>query len=155
MWSPLKWGGGGTPILGHGREVPWWWPPFGGFSIRLGHYFIPQYNPIDSQFVVKKIGLSLSYLVPEIIGPKVGLIVHQNVLFNRFKAFCMNFLLIYNQIGSLFHWFWIFLTPHFHKTLDPIGSNSFRVLLETIIDPLFHRYLSEYRQVVLHKENMI
>ncbi len=31
-----------------------------------------------------KIGLSLSHLVPEILGPKVGLMFHQNVLFNRF-----------------------------------------------------------------------
>ncbi len=31
-----------------------------------------------------KIGLSLSHLVPEILGPKFGLIFHQNVLFNRF-----------------------------------------------------------------------
>ncbi len=33
-------GGGGTFILGHGREVPRWWPPFWGFSIWLGPYFI-------------------------------------------------------------------------------------------------------------------
>ncbi len=33
---------------------------------------------------VEKIGLSLSHLVPEILGPKFGLIFHQNVLFNRF-----------------------------------------------------------------------
>ncbi len=32
----------------------------------------------------EKIGLSLSHLVPEIHGPKVGLIFHQNVLFNSF-----------------------------------------------------------------------
>ncbi len=32
----------------------------------------------------KRIGLSLSHLVPEILGPKVGLIFHQNVLFHRF-----------------------------------------------------------------------
>ncbi len=40
-------------------------------------------------------GLSLSHLVPEILGPKVGLIFHQNVLFNRFKAFCINFPLMF------------------------------------------------------------
>ncbi len=32
----------------------------------------------------EKIGLSLSHLVPEILGPKVGLIFHQNVFVNRF-----------------------------------------------------------------------
>ncbi len=35
-------------------------------------------------FSAEKIGLSLSHLVPEILGPKVGVIFHQNVLFNRF-----------------------------------------------------------------------
>ncbi len=29
----------------------------------------------------RKIGLSLSHLVPEILGPKFGLIFHQNVIF--------------------------------------------------------------------------
>ncbi len=50
----------------------------------------------------EKIGLSLSYLVPEILGPKVGLILQQNVLFNRFQALCINFPLIFNPIYSLF-----------------------------------------------------
>ncbi len=30
------------------------------------------------------IGLSLSYLVPEVLGPKVDQMFHQNVLFNSF-----------------------------------------------------------------------
>ncbi len=41
----------GTPILGHGREVPWWWTSFWGFSIWLGPYFIPQHDPIDPLFL--------------------------------------------------------------------------------------------------------
>ncbi len=76
--------GVGTSIIGHGREVTWWWPPFWAFSIQLGPYFIPHHNPIDPLFLEKKIGWSLSHLVPEILGPKVGLIFHQNVLFDRF-----------------------------------------------------------------------
>ncbi len=55
--------------------------PFFKFSIRLGPYFIPQHNPIDPLFLQKKIGFSLSHLVPEILGPKVGLIFHQNLFF--------------------------------------------------------------------------
>ncbi len=55
-----------------------------GISIRLGPYFIPQHTPIDPLFLQKKIGLSLSHLIPWILGPKCGLIFHQNVLFNRF-----------------------------------------------------------------------
>ncbi len=49
-WGPAV----GTHILEHGREVLWWWPPFGGFSIQLGPYFIPQHVPIDPLFLQKK-----------------------------------------------------------------------------------------------------
>ncbi len=41
----------------------------------------------------QKIGLSLPHLVPEILGPKVGLILTQNVLLNSFLAFYINLLL--------------------------------------------------------------
>ncbi len=58
--------------------------PFYRFPIRLGPYFISPHDPIDPLFLQKRIGLSLSHLVPEILGPKVGKIFHQNVLFNRF-----------------------------------------------------------------------
>ncbi len=44
--------------------------------------------------IIPIIGLSLSHLVSEILWPKVRLIVHQNVLLNRFKAFYINFPLI-------------------------------------------------------------
>ncbi len=40
-----------------------------------------------------KYGLSLSHLVPEIIGPKVCLISHQNHSFDGFESLCTNFLL--------------------------------------------------------------
>ncbi len=91
LWVPQR--SGGTSILGHGREVPWWWHPFWRFIIRLGPYFIPQHDPIDLLFLQKGISVSLSHLVPEILGRKFGLLFHQNVLFNQFKAFCINFLL--------------------------------------------------------------
>ncbi len=55
----------GTPILGHGREVPRRWPPFLLFSIRLGPYFMPQHNLIDRPLYAEKICLSLSHLVPD------------------------------------------------------------------------------------------
>ncbi len=41
----------GTPILGYGREVLWWWRPFWGFTMRLGPYFEPQHNPIGPLFL--------------------------------------------------------------------------------------------------------
>ncbi len=46
-------------------------------SIQLGPYFMTHHNLIDPFFLQKKIGLSLSHLVPEILGPNVGLNFHQ------------------------------------------------------------------------------
>ncbi len=47
-------------------------------------FYYASNQSIDSLFLQKKISLSLSHLVPEILGTKVGQIFHQNVLFNRF-----------------------------------------------------------------------
>ncbi len=60
-------------------------------------------DSIDSLFMQKIIGLSLSHLVPEILGPKVGLSFHQNVLFNCFRHFVSIFPLIMDLIDILFH----------------------------------------------------
>ncbi len=54
---------------------------------------MPSHGPIDPFFKQKKIGLSLSHLVPEILEPKDGLFFHQNEQLNRFKAFYINFLI--------------------------------------------------------------
>ncbi len=55
-------------------------PRFGGFQSDILYL-----NTILLTFLsAEKISLSLSDLVPELLGPKVGLIFHQNVLFNRF-----------------------------------------------------------------------
>ncbi len=54
--------------------------PVLGFSIWLGP-FLYFNNQIDPLFR-RKIGLSLSHL--EILGPTIGLMFHQNVLFNIF-----------------------------------------------------------------------
>ncbi len=40
---------------------------------------------------VEIIGLSLLHLVPEILGPKVGLIFHQNVLLKQFLSILYKF----------------------------------------------------------------
>ncbi len=52
----------------------------------------PNWRPLSAErnWVVS---ITFSHLVPEIVGPKVGLIFHQNLLFNSFTVFCMNFLL--------------------------------------------------------------
>ncbi len=45
------------------------------FNNPIGSLFIHQHNRVDPSFC-RKIGLSLSHLVPEILGPKVGLMFH-------------------------------------------------------------------------------
>ncbi len=49
------------------------------------------YDLIDALFLQKKISLSLSHLVLEILGLKIGLIFHQNVLFNSFLSILYKF----------------------------------------------------------------
>ncbi len=41
-------------------------------SDPTGSYFMPHHDLIDPLFLLKKIGLSLSHLVPVILGLKVG-----------------------------------------------------------------------------------
>ncbi len=56
----------------------------------------PCFGEFQSDWVpiLEKIGLYLSHLFPDILGPKVGLVFQQKVSFNRFKAICINFPLI-------------------------------------------------------------
>ncbi len=80
--------------------------------------------------LAEEIGLSLSHLEPEIISPKVGLIVHKNLSFDHFEAFCTNFLLDFRFCWPPFlvlrsFWPLIFtkpqipMGPFFHHVLDP------------------------------------
>ncbi len=76
-------------------------PVLGIFNLIGSLFYTPtqfDWPPLSAE----KFGLSLSHLVPEILGPKVSLIFHQNVLFNRFKAFCINFPLIFDPIDPFF-----------------------------------------------------
>ncbi len=87
--------------------------------------WVPILWPIWSYwlFLQKKISLSLSHLVQEIVGSKIGLICHKNLWFDSFEAFCTNFLITCQS--SLLPFSFkkiIFLTPHFYKMLDPIVS---------------------------------
>ncbi len=61
------------------------------FPIPLGPFYT-QLDLIESLFLQKKIGLSLSHLVPEIIWPTVGLFFHKNLSFHILEAICTNFL---------------------------------------------------------------
>ncbi len=74
--------GVGTPILGHGKGGSTVMTP--GFEIcdPTGSLFYVSTRSDCPLFLHKKICLSLSHLVPEILGPKVALPFHQNVLFN-------------------------------------------------------------------------
>ncbi len=56
------------PIRGHGREVSVLLTPFLRFLIRLGPYFMLHHDLLTPTFC-RKFGLSLSHLVPEILGP--------------------------------------------------------------------------------------
>ncbi len=53
---------------------------------------MPKLDLIDPLFLQKKISLSLSHLVPEKRRSKIGQMFYQIVLFDCFKAFCINFL---------------------------------------------------------------
>ncbi len=80
---------GGYSHTWHAREVLWWWPQFLRFWIPILCLITVWLTPT---YVEEKIIFSVSHLVPEIFGPKVGLLFHQN-------AFCINFLLAF-PIGS-------------------------------------------------------
>ncbi len=64
-----------------------------------------DHDLIDPLFLQNKIDLPLSHLVPQILGPKGGLIFHQNVLF--LIVFLKNFVLIFSLIFNA-------TDPHFH-----------------------------------------
>ncbi len=100
------------------REVPWWWPPFWGCSIQLGPYFIPQHTLIDYLFLQKKfVCLYCILIVPGILGPKVGLIFHQNVLVIRFWAFCIDCLLDFQSNWPPFSLILDLFDPSFSQNL--------------------------------------
>ncbi len=55
-------------------------PVFWIFNL-IGSLFYTSAQSDWPPISAEKIGLSLSHLVPEKLGPKVGLNIHQNVLF--------------------------------------------------------------------------
>ncbi len=67
------------------------WTSLRHSTISIGQIYITNFskgvlrvNLINPLFLQKKIGLFLTHLVPEILGLKVALLFHQNVLFNSF-----------------------------------------------------------------------
>ncbi len=81
---PTGGGGGGVlPYLGMVGRFCGDNPRFGDFQSVFGSLFHTSTQSDWPPLSAEKIGLSLSHLVPEILGTKVDVIVHQNVLFNR------------------------------------------------------------------------
>ncbi len=117
----IKSGGGGTPIIEHGGELPLYWPPFLTFSdpIAIGSLFLCPTRSYSHPLSAEKIGLPLSHSVPEIIWPKFGLNFHKNLSFDHFEAFIPILSLIFHLIDPLFCSSY---TPHFYKTSHPVGS---------------------------------
>ncbi len=79
----------------------------------------------------RKISWSLSYLVPEILGPKLGLIFKKNVLFNHFLSILYQFS----------PWFSIQLTPSFIE-LRSFWPLFFSKPYEIRLSPFFYRMLN-------------
>ncbi len=61
--------------------------------------------------------LSLSHLVPEICEPKFCIMFHKMLLFNRFWAFCINFLLDFRSNWPPFSLILDLLTSYFFQNL--------------------------------------
>ncbi len=67
--------------------------PIFEISIQLSLYFMSYHDLNEPFYLLKKIGLSVSYLVSEILEPKFGQIFHQNVLYLLFLRILYHFLL--------------------------------------------------------------
>ncbi len=113
--------GGALPYLKVVGNLP-------GIDLLSWHFIIPV-GPFDIPLSIlstlsfcRKIGLSLSHLVPEIIWPNIDLSFHQNLSFDNFEAFCSKFVLHFRSCWPPFSLFLYLVTPLFYKTLDPIGS---------------------------------
>ncbi len=62
-----------------------------------------KHDLIDSLVLQNKISLSLSHVVPEILGPKVGLFLTKMYYLAVFKHFVSIFFFIFDPIDPLFH----------------------------------------------------
>ncbi len=110
-------GRGTLTLLKVVEKIPVIDPHFWHFSIPLGPHFItPSF--------CRKNGLQVSNLIRKIIGPKYGLPFHANCHLTVLNNFVQNFsMFFFYLVDPLFHCSLIFLTPHFYKTWDLIGSN--------------------------------
>ncbi len=115
-WIP----GVGTHILGH---CTWWWPPFMRFSIRLGPYFMSCHDPSSRFFLQKNRFVSITFSSRNL---KLVYFFTKMYYLTDFKHFVSTFSPWFSiQLTLFLIDFKSFLTPHFHKTLEPIGPNIF------------------------------
>ncbi len=91
-------------------------PIFGIFNL-IGSLFYTSTQSNWLPLSAEKISLSLSHLVPEILGRKFGKMFYQNVLFNRFYAFCINFHLDFLSNWSPFSLILDLFDPSFSQNL--------------------------------------
>ncbi len=116
-------------------------PRFGDFN-PIGCLFYTSTQSDWPRFCRKK-GLSLSHLIPEILGLKVGLIFHKNVFFKRFLSILYLFSFNFRSNWPLFSLILKLFDPSFSQKLISEGSNFFlRVLHPTTENlmkhPLYH-----------------
>ncbi len=104
-------------------------PPFWHFHISLGPLFMPNSVLLTDSFCWKN-GLFLSYLVLEIIGPKIGLIFTKNS-FDSFDAFCSPWFSI--LLTPFFIVVRSFLIPHFNKTIDFYSFSPTEYLVKVLL----------------------
>ncbi len=69
---------------------------------HLTPLFMHHHDLSDPLFLQKKISLSLSHLVSDILGPKVGLMFIKMYYLTIFMHFCINFLLNFRSKWPLF-----------------------------------------------------
>ncbi len=97
----------GTPMLVHCRKFcgddPRFWDFQSDWVLIILCLITIWLTLIMIWFLEKKISLSLS----KILGPKVGLLCHQNVLFNSFYEFWITFLLDFQSNWAPFKGFFI------------------------------------------------
>ncbi len=115
-------GGGALPYLNMVGNFCSIDPRFLHFLIPLCPFFMSNLILLIPSFC-RKISLSISHLVPEIIWAKIGLIFHKHLSIDHFEAFDTNFLLDFQSYWPLFFFtvlrsFWRLI---FTKPQIPLG----------------------------------
>ncbi len=109
------------------RDLPHQWRPVLNIFQSCWVPFMAQLNPTDTLFLIK-ISLSVSHLVPKIIGHKVSLIFHQILSFCNFESFCTKLLLDFRSCWLPFFSFLDLFNPSYWQNLTSDWVNFFSSL---------------------------